>query len=445
MSEMAIPREPGTDFEGLVRGWYTDTPFLNTAALLSRLATQRYTFRGQSRVHTEGVDLSSFCPGDVQAETHWIARRAPYTVLVGVRRCHAILRQCTGYLAEGSFINTAQHLCVRSLQDGDIMEYTGRPSEALPMMTVTGRLRDFLHLKTPLLGILARASRIATNVYRALVAANGKPVYFFPARFDPPEVQEMDGYAYHVALSTFNRAHGCSLKITVPTEAHAALWGDPIEGTIPHEALACFLGDTAELMIKLAEMLPTDRVRVALVDFTNDCVAETRAVLRAMFDRFLTCSKANQPELAQKFVLSGIRVDTSRELIDASLAAGADASDYGPCPRLIRLLRGTIDDAWQEWGLPPTYHNIARQYCRDVRIVVTGGFSEKRIAAFESQNAPVDAYGVGAALFSNIDDENSVTDFSSFIARLRIADTWVDVAKSGRCINSNPQLQPVLL
>ena len=35
---------------------------------------------------------------------------------------------------------------------------------------------------------------------------------------------------------------------------------------------------------------------------------------------------------------------------------------------------------------------------KDVDIVVTGGFDEKRIREFEAQNVPVDIYGVGSSL-----------------------------------------------
>ena len=71
-------------------------------------------------------------------------------------------------------------------------------------MRVRGRYRDFALLETPTLGILTRASRVATNVYETLVAARGKPVLFFPARFDLHEVQAADGYAYNIAVQRFN-------------------------------------------------------------------------------------------------------------------------------------------------------------------------------------------------------------------------------------------------
>ena len=62
-------------------------------------------------------------------------------------------------------------------------------------MTIEGDLADFAHLETIYLGILARQSRIATNVRRVVEAANGKSVLFFPARYDSYVTQEEDGYA----------------------------------------------------------------------------------------------------------------------------------------------------------------------------------------------------------------------------------------------------------
>ena len=62
-------------------------------------------------------------------------------------------------------------------------------------------------LETPILGVLTRASRIATNVYEVLRVCSGKPVLFFPARFDLPEVQAVDGYAYWLAVQRYNCDH----------------------------------------------------------------------------------------------------------------------------------------------------------------------------------------------------------------------------------------------
>ena len=72
---------------------------------------------------------------------------------------------------------------------------TGEVKPWETLMTIEGDLADFAHLETIYLGILARQSRIATNVRRTVEAANGKPVLFFPARYDTWQTQECDGYA----------------------------------------------------------------------------------------------------------------------------------------------------------------------------------------------------------------------------------------------------------
>ncbi len=81
---------------------------------------------------------------------------------------------------------------------------TGIPTTCARCIKIRGRYQDFALLETPILGILTRASRIATNVYEVLRVCNGKPVLFFPARFDLPEVQAVDGYAYWLAVQRYN-------------------------------------------------------------------------------------------------------------------------------------------------------------------------------------------------------------------------------------------------
>ena len=90
------------------------------------------------------------------------------------------------------------------MQDGAIVKSDGNPLNAEAVIKVSGRYRDFALLETPTLGVLTRSSRVATNVYETLMAAQGKPVLFFPARFDMHEVQAADGYAYNIAIQRFN-------------------------------------------------------------------------------------------------------------------------------------------------------------------------------------------------------------------------------------------------
>lgn len=94
-----------------------------------------------------------------------------------------MLRDCSGYFDGANFCNTADQLEVWALQDGSFVHYNGDPMDVQPVIRVRGRYRDFAILETPMLGILTRASRVATNVYETLVAANGKPRDVFPGSF----------------------------------------------------------------------------------------------------------------------------------------------------------------------------------------------------------------------------------------------------------------------
>jgi len=427
------------DVDGLRRGYYADPPYLNIVSILNALAYSR----NMTPINAlTGDALSNFDPSNAIVETHWIVRRRPFTVVAGMPRVLAILRECSGYFHSDSdeFVNTSGEIQVEAVDDGTIIEYDGNPSDALPVLVVRGQFKDFALLKTPILGTLSRASRIATNVYHMLDAAKGKPVFFFSARYDPPEVQALDGYAYHVAVKRYNIDTGYSLPDAVSTYANTEWWGGTIEGTISHEAIACFLGDSVQLMLRFAEILPPERIRVALVDFNNDCVTETKKVMNALFERFRLHSENADPGQAARYKLHGVRVDTSKELVDKSLSVDASSVDYGVSPRLIKLLRQVINNEWENWGLPASWHDRARQWCSDVKIMVSGGFTADKISSFERQHIPVDYYGVGSALLANCPENGNLTDYSSVLMKVQVDGYWRAVAKAGRNLNSNPAL-----
>jgi nicotinate phosphoribosyltransferase len=100
-----------------------------------------------------------------------------------------------------------------------------------------------------------------------------------------------------------------------------------------------------------------------------------------------------------------------------------------------------LDTAWKQWDLPRSWQDPAREYCRKVHIVVSGGFRPDRIAAFEQLGVPVDIYGVGSSLFDN--HERTVTDFTADVVRVRVGSDWLDLAKVGRRANDNPDLERV--
>jgi nicotinate phosphoribosyltransferase len=68
-----------------------------------------------------------------------------------------------------------------------------------------------------------------------------------------------------------------------------------------------------------------------------------------------------------------------------------------------------------------------------VRIVVSGGFDAEKIARFEAEATPVDAYGVGSSLL------RGQNDFTADVVRV----DGRPVAKVGRHENPNPRLQVV--
>lgn len=432
------------DWEGVRRGEYSDRYFYNGVRILEQLAREDYRFAGYSaRLEQQGLNprLPALI-GEMQVEMQFFARRKPFTVVAGTDAALALLQQATGYFDGERFVNTAHLLEVEAVHDGYCAPYAGDPLEVTPVLKVRGRYRDFALLETPLLGVLTRMSRIATNVYRVLEAARGKPVLFFPARFDLPHTQRYDGYAYYVGVQRYNLDHNTHTPAIASTPEQTRLWDGVAGGTTAHAMIAAFLGDVLELMLQFARIMPPELRRVALVDFDNDCVGTARAVAKAFFERYRAALERGDVDTAQRYILHGVRPDTSANLVDRSLQDEPDAAQlYGVNPRLIFKLREGLDTAWQEWRLPPEWRERAQQYCRAIQIVATGGFNEQRIRAFEEAGAPVDVYGVGSAFLSNSTVEGTNTDFTADVVRVYVDGRWIPLAKAGREPRENPDVE----
>ena len=322
-------------------------------------------------------------------------------LLCGVEEALAVLRAASGrytdprraadlfdrYLTTGDDDSIASELDqlwesgfhsleIQTLKDGDRIA----PWESV--MHLTGDASLFAHLETVYLGILARRTKIATNVRDVFDASCGKPVLFFPARFDHWSVQEGDGYAAFVG--------GAS---GVSTPAQAAWMKKEALGTVPHALIAAVGGDTVRAVALFHETFPEVNL-VALVDFNNDCVGTS-----------LKCCEA----LGRN--LWGVRLDTSAEIIDTS------ASEPGVTIDLVEKTRNQLDGS----GFS------------HVKIVVSGGFNPERIRRFEAAGAPVDAYGVGSSLMQGNYD---------FTADIVLVD-GKPCAKTGRQFNANPRLHPI--
>jgi nicotinate phosphoribosyltransferase len=439
------------DIERMRQGWYSDKYFENVHRMLTALAASGYRYDGQFPRDLP-YDPGQLDVGNVEVEMQFFTRRRGTTLVVGVDKALAMLRHCSGYWDEkGDFVETWDRLKVWAIHDGDVTRYPprgnggeGDPRHVQPVMRVRGRYRDFALLETPVVGVLSRGSRIATNVYHTLVAARGKPVLFFPARFDAHEVQAADGYAYDIAVQRFNQDYGEHVASLVSTDAQGDYWGGQGGGTVPHAIIACFLGDTAAAMLAFASTLPLDVPRIALVDFNNDSVQDSLRTLKAMFERYRALVEAGDENQARKYVLFGVRLDTSGSMRDVAVPPlGDPALDLGVNPRLVFTVRQALDTAWQSWSLPPQWEERARAYCQGVKIVVSGGFNPEKIRRFEKLDVPVDFYGVGSALMSNDTRVGTNTDFTADVVRVRIGEEWVDMAKLGRRACDNPSMAQV--
>jgi len=303
-----------------------------------------------------------------------------HSLLGGMDEAIAILKLCS---------HDWDALQVSALHDGDRIE----PWETV--MTIEGDYTVFGHLETVYLGVLARRTLISSNTERVLLAANGKPIIFMPARHDHHRVQTGDGYAAYVAGVVLGR------EIGVTSDAQASWWGGRGVGTVPHALIAAYDGDTVLAARKFAEWADPDLHITVLVDFANDSVATALAVADALGPR-----------------LWGVRLDTSGQLVDRSLwDEMGDFDPRGVNERLVRKVRAALDGAGHS----------------DVRIVVSGGFSVEKIEAFERRGVPVDAYGIGSSLIRGEND---------FTADIVLADGR-PTAKVGRRVRPNPRLERV--
>jgi nicotinate phosphoribosyltransferase len=255
------------------------------------------------------------------------------------------------------WVDEFDQLKITALRDGDELE----PYESV--MHIEGPAASFAHLETVYLGVLARRTKIASNVRQCVQAAQGKPVLFFGARFDHFSVQGGDGYAASIGGAE-----------AVSTDAGAQWWGARGIGTIPHALIACYGGDTTLATRKFYEHIAegSDIRVIALVDYHNDCVQTSLEVARELKD-----------------ILWAVRLDNSGTMVDRSLWDEMMQFDpRGVNVRLAEKVREALD----------------REGFSHVKIIVSGGFNPDKIASFEEQKAPVDIYAVGSFLLAGIYD-----------------------------------------
>ncbi len=424
------------DVEGIRRGLYSDKYFENVARILSGMAGQTASIDTERDLP---FDPSTVDIGNIEVEVQVFNRRRPRALIAGIDYALSIVRHCTGYYDENDrFVETWADLEVDAVEDGVFTTYGGDPMDVQTVLEIRGRYRDFALLETAILGVLSRASRVATNVYNVLEVCNGKPVLFFPARFDLPEVQAADGYAYRLAVQRYNRDFNQHVRPLVSTDAQALWWGGKGGGTTPHALIAAFMADSVAAMVAFAEQVPVGVPRTLLADFNNDVGTDIRRTLKAYWERYSAALDKGDKTNQQRWTLNSVRLDTSGNMIDKSLQPDGPT---GVNEELVRVVRRIIDGAWEAWGVPDALAETAQAYCKGVGIVVSGGFNREKIQHFEDNDVPVSAYGVGSSLLFN--DKSTNTDFTMDLVRVRVDGRWVDIAKVGRQPCDNPVLRAI--
>lgn len=253
------------------------------------------------------------------------------------------------------------------------------------VLELKGHYQDFAMYEGIIDGILSRASSLATNAYEIVKVANGKQLIFMGDRADYYLNQALDGYAVAQGGIT-----------TQVTRAQTSLHPGQVVGTMPHALIQMFHGDLIQACHAFQTTFPGQPL-VALVDFNNDVINDSLIVLKEF-----------------KSTLSGVRVDTSRNMVDKYFEDKA-TKEQGVNPTLIRALRKALD---QNDG-------------KHVKIIVSSGFGAKQIAAFEAEKTPVDVYGVGAAILK----------VNRFFSADAVKINGDQVAKKGRNYQKNPQLK----
>ncbi|HIU64712.1 MAG TPA: nicotinate phosphoribosyltransferase [Candidatus Avacidaminococcus intestinavium] len=346
-------RRPISDFkipaEQIKSGYYTDAYFLRTTEILNN-----------DGVHPR-ILMQVF--------------QREHSVLCGIDEAIALIKTCA---------HNPENIIIHALHDGD---------EIMPwetVMTIEGSLADFAFLETLYLGILARQTRIATNVRRTIEAAKGKQVLFFSARYDAYQLQEQDGYAAMIGgIKTFS------------TDANAAYLKGKGVGTIPHALIAVYDGDTVAATTAFDKHVDPSIARIALVDFDNDCVNTSLAVAR---------------KLGKK--LAGVRLDTSNSMVDKTIQQQMGTfPPTGVCKELVFAVRNALD----------------AEGFSHVKIIVSGGFTPKKIKEFEQAQVPVDTYAVGSSFF-----DGNLNFTADIVLRNGLA-----CAKKGRTYLPNPKLELV--
>lgn len=253
-----------------------------------------------------------------------LPRNWPWGVFCGVEE--------VARLFEGYPVN------VYSLPEGSIFRSTDGGGVRAPVMVVEGSYSDYCLLETPALGLLCKASGIATMAARIRKMVGDRLLISFGIRRMHPAISPMiDRAAY---LGGFDG---------VSCVASARALGKRAMGTMPH-SLIIAMGDQREAWKAFDEVMGPEVARIALVDTYYDEKTETIMAVETLGKR-----------------LQGVRLDTP-------------SSRRGDLPTIIREVK------W-ELGLRGR---------GDVKVIVSGGLDDTNIPPLVEAGA--DGFGVGTSI-----------------------------------------------
>lgn len=254
------------------------------------------------------------------------------------------------------------------------------------VLELEGRYQDFGKFEGMIDGILARSTSLATNAYRCVQAAKGKPVIFMGDRMDHYLMQERDGQAVKLG--------GVEIVSTLAQNTTKNI--SPF-GSIPHALIQNFDGDLKQAMLAYLKVFPEDKI-IALIDYHNNVIKQAQEAYEVLGEK-----------------MWGVRIDTSKNMKDHMFDNLEDSSEYyGVNPQQIKNLRKALDSMG----------------AKNVKIVVSSGFNNEKISKFEETKTPVDFYGVGQSIFKLI------CSFSADATMLN----GKEQAKEGRVYRPNDKL-----
>jgi nicotinate phosphoribosyltransferase len=253
-----------------------------------------------------------------------LPRGWPWGILCGIEE--------EAHLFEGYPVN------VYSMPEGSVFYHNDYHGIREPVMVIEGPYGEFCLLETPLLGLVCQSSGIATMAARVRKAVGDRLLISFGIRRMHPALSPMIDRAMYIA--GFNAVSSLS--------GAKAIGKKPV-GTMPH-ALIIIFGDQVKAWKAYDELMPSDVLRVALVDTYFDEKIESIMATEALKDR-----------------LYGVRLDTP-------------SSRKGNFPEIIREVRWELD---------------ARGY-KDVKIIASGGVNDENAKALCEAGA--DGFGVGTSV-----------------------------------------------